>query len=308
VLNIEHIRKLCTGPINIDEPLAPLTSFRIGGPADLYLEPADADELQSLVRHFHDVGLPMLLIGNGSNILVSDEGFRGAAVSIERGFSSYSFAADALTAGAGMRLSKFVDVCISNGYAGAEMLAGIPGTLGGAIIMNAGAYGGEISDYLIDVSVLRDFEKLRLPRDECGFAYRNSDLKNDIVLSASFRFPEGDTEKLRVRRKELLLKRNAAQPVQLPNAGSIFKNPPGDFAARLIESCGLKGRRVGGAVVADLHANFIVNDGKASAGEVLELIGQVRRTVLQQTGVALELEIQLIGFSTDAVAAVQGGG
>jgi UDP-N-acetylmuramate dehydrogenase len=301
VLNLEHIRNLCTGGISISEPLAPLTSFRIGGPADIYLEPTDADELVALVQHFRELGVPYILLGNGSNILISDEGFRGAALSIEKSFSSVKLESDLITAGAGIRLSKFVDFAITHDFAGAEMLAGIPGTLGGAVIMNAGAYGGEISDHLVDVTVLRETDVLTLSKADCNFRYRNSDLKNDIVLSARFRFPGGEGEQLRVRRKELLLKRNAAQPVNHPNAGSIFKNPENDFAARLIEVSGLKGQRAGGAVVSELHANFIVNDNSATAADVVTLINRVRSEVYKMTGSILEPEIQLIGFSTDPI-------
>jgi UDP-N-acetylmuramate dehydrogenase len=304
VLNLEHIRNLCTGGISISEPLAPLTSFRIGGPADMYLEPANTDELVALLRYFRELGLPYILLGNGSNILISDEGFRGAALSIEKGFSSVALAGDLVTAGAGIRLSKFVDFAITNDFAGAEMLAGIPGTLGGAVIMNAGAYGGEISDHLVDVIVLREAEVHTLSKDACNFRYRNSDLKDDIVLSARFRFPRGDGAQLRIRRKELLIKRNAAQPVNYPNAGSIFKNPDNDFAARLIEFSGLKGQRAGGAVVSELHANFIVNDNGATAADIVTLMNRVRAEVYEKTGTILEPEIQFIGFSTYPIKAL----
>ncbi|MCZ7558070.1 MAG: UDP-N-acetylmuramate dehydrogenase [Bacteroidia bacterium] len=299
MLNLEHIRQLCTGGISISEPLAPLTSFRIGGPADIYLEPSTTDELVALVRYFRVQEVSYILLGNGSNILISDEGYRGAALSIEKGFSSVTLDGDTITAGAGIRLSTFVDFAITHNFAGVEMLAGIPGTLGGGVIMNAGAYGGEISDHLLDVTVLRGTDVRTLSRDACNFRYRNSDLKEDIVLSARFRFPRGDAQELRRRRKELLLKRNAAQPVKFPNAGSIFKNPEGDFAARLIESSGLKGQRFGGAVVSELHANFIVNDSGATANDVVALINRVRRIVFETTGVVLEPEIQFIGFSAD---------
>ncbi len=301
MLNLEHIRQICSGGISISEPLAPLTTFRIGGPADIYVEPADADELVAVVNYIREIDVPLILLGNGSNILISDDGFRGVALSIEKGFSYINLDDGIVTAGAGIRLSKFVDFCISNGFAGSEMLAGIPGTLGGALIMNAGAYGGEISDHLIDVTVLRDGKPVTLPTERVGFRYRDSDIRNDIVMSARFRFPEGDAELLRVLRKELLLKRNASQPVRLPNAGSIFKNPPGQFAAQLIESCGLKGTRIGGASVAELHANFIVNDNEATAADIVALINHVRRTVFDRTGTALELEIQLIGFSSNVI-------
>ncbi|MFZ1728805.1 MAG: UDP-N-acetylmuramate dehydrogenase [Bacteroidota bacterium] len=302
MLSLEHIRSICSGEIHISEPLAPLTSFRIGGPVDIYIEPASSEELAALVRYFRSADTSYVLLGNGSNVLISDDGIRGVAINIEKHFSELSIADSVVTAGAGARLSKFVDFCVRHNLAGSEMLAGIPGTLGGAVIMNAGAYGGEISDHMLDVTVLRNGEIKTLSKEKAGFRYRNSDLWGDIVISARFEFPEGDEEQLRARRKELLLKRNAAQPVNYPNAGSIFKNPEGKHAARLIEECGLKGYSVGGAQVAELHANFIINTGGATAADVLSVIGHVRRSVQQQTGITLELEILLLGFSGEALA------
>ncbi len=302
MLSLEHIRQLCSGGIHISEPLAPMTSFRIGGPVDIYVEPATTDELAQLVRYFRSVDVAYVVLGNGSNILISDEGLRGVAINIEKHFSDVALEEGVVNAGAGVRLSKFVDFCVRHHLAGSEMLAGIPGTLGGAVIMNAGAYGGEISDHMLDVTVLRDGDVKTLTNEQAGFRYRGSDLRGDIVLSARFRFPEGDEEQLKARRKELLLKRNAAQPVNWPNAGSIFKNPEGTHAARLIEECGLKGYRSGGAQVSDLHANFIINTGSATAADVLAVIAHVRRAVLEQTGIALELEILLLGFSDEVLA------
>ncbi len=304
MLSLEHIRNISSGDIHISEALAPMTSYRIGGPVDIYIEPATTEELVALVAYLRESDASYLLLGNGSNILISDEGYRGVVLNIEKHFSDVSVTDGVVHAGAGIRLSKFVDFCVRQGFAGSEMLAGIPGTLGGAVIMNAGAYGGEISDYMLDVTVLRDGAVRTLRTADCGFRYRGSDLRRDIVLSARFRFPEGDTEQLRARRKELLLKRNAAQPVQHPNAGSIFKNPEGGYAAKLIEECGLKGTRFGGAVISEQHANFIVNDRSARAMDVIDAINHVRRTVYEQTGVELELEIQLVGFPEHIIAPV----
>jgi UDP-N-acetylmuramate dehydrogenase len=305
MLSIEHIRSICSGEISISEALAPMTSFRLGGPVDILIEPVTTDELAALVRYLRETDTAFLVLGNGSNILISDDGYRGVVLNIEKHFSGVVLEDGVIEAGAGIRLSKFVDFCVRHGMAGSEMLAGIPGTLGGAVIMNAGAYGGEISDYMLDVTVLRDDAVRTLPVAECGFRYRRSDLRNDIVLSARFRFPEGsDIEQLRQRRKELLLKRNAAQPVSQPNAGSIFKNPEGMYAAKLIEDSGLKGMRFGGAVVSEQHANFIVNTGEARAMDVIDAINHVRRIVYERTGVELEPEIQLIGFPDDILEPV----
>ncbi len=299
MLNLEYIRTLSTGEIRIGEPLARLTSFRVGGPVDIYVEPMNIEELQRLREYFREHELSVIILGNGSNILVSDDGYRGAAIGIERGFSDMTLSGDIVTVGAGARLSTFVEFCIGHGFAGTEMLAGIPGTLGGAVIMNAGAYGGTISDRLIDVTVLRGDNIVPIAKEDCGFRYRGTAFQGDIILSARFNLPRGDVEAMRKTRKQLLLKRKDTQPVGYPNAGSIFKNPEGQFAAKLIQDCGLKGHRVGGAEVSEQHANFIINTGDATAAEIVEVIDHVRRTVRERTGIDLELEIQLIGFSED---------
>jgi UDP-N-acetylmuramate dehydrogenase len=301
VISIEHIRSICSGRIAISEPLARMTTFRLGGPADIYVEPMNTAEVVALVQTFRDTDMPFLVLGNGSNVLVSDEGFRGAAISLEKGFASATMEDDRVDAGAGLRLSAFVDFCIRHGLAGTETLAGIPGTLGGAVIMNAGAYGGELSDFLVDVTVLRRGEILTLPKADCGFRYRASDLKGDIVLSARFTPPRGDIEVMKRRRKELLLKRHAAQPTAFPNAGSIFKNPDGGHAAVLIQECGLKGFRIGGAEVSELHANFIIGRENVTAADILAVINHVRGEVAARRGVILELEILLMGFPDNAL-------
>lgn len=291
------------GRIAISEPLQKYTTFRIGGPADIYLEPTDKQDALALVRYLRSERIQFFLMGNGSNLLVADEGIRGAVVNLEHGFSYVQANDDGvITAGAGIRLAKFVDFCIGRGCSGAEMLAGIPGTLGGGIIMNAGAYGGEISDHLLSVVVIRGEKLVTITKQDGGFAYRTSALSDDVVLEATFSFPQGSPEEMKTIRRETMLKRNRSQPVQFPNAGSIFKNPPGDYAARLIEACGLKGRRVGNAEISELHANFIINVGGASARDVLALATIARDQVKRQFGIELELEIKPIGFPAEALA------
>lgn len=299
MFSVEKVRKFFKGNISISEPLSRFTTFRIGGPADYYLEPLDREDLVNLIKYLNEIGYPFIIIGNGSNILISDEGIRGAAINLEFGFNKIEVSKNFVFAEAGIKLSKLVDVCIENSLVGIENLAGIPGTLGGAILMNAGAYGGEISDYILKVEIF-DGEKIRfLSKEECGFAYRKSNLEGKIILSAEFQLQTGDKEKAKARRKELLLKRNQSQPVELPNAGSIFKNPPYDFAARLIEQAGLKGLTVGGAKVSEKHANFIVNFNNASANDVLELMKIIQESVYQKFGIVLEPEIKMVGFSKD---------
>ncbi len=304
MLALDAIRTICTGRIAISEPLAPLTSFRIGGPADLLIEPAGIGEAHELVRHLRSQSTPFTVIGNGSNVLVSDAGFRGVVIHLGPGFSTAGLADGVVTAGAGMRLAAFVDFCVTRGLAGVEMLAGIPGTLGGALVMNAGAHGGEIGDTVVDVTVLRGGDLMTLRRDACGFVYRDSALRGDIVLSARFAPGTGDVEALTARRRELIARRNATQPLTRPNAGSIFRNPEGTFAGRLIEDAGLKGARIGGAEVAGLHANFISNVDDATAADVVALINHVRERVCAHSGILLEPEIRFIGFPTDPVTPI----
>jgi UDP-N-acetylmuramate dehydrogenase len=295
---LEDIQRFFRGNISLNEPLARFTTFRIGGPADYYLEPRDKEDLLQIVRYFHQQGFPYVIIGNGSNVLIRDEGYRGAAIHLDQGFADISVEDDNVVAGAGVMLSRFVDFCIQRGLRGVEMLAGIPGTLGGAIIMNAGAYGGDISSFITEVEIIREGSFKKVRKEEAGFAYRRSGLNRDIILSTSFKLPRGDEEELKNIRKELLKRRNESQPVDLPNAGCIFKNPPGDYARRLIQECGLKGLRVGGAEVSEKHANFITNQGNATANDVLVLIKVIRQRVYTQFNVKLDLEVKLIGFDS----------
>jgi UDP-N-acetylmuramate dehydrogenase len=297
MVNIDDIKRFFRGHIALSEPLSKYTSIRIGGPADYYLEPADKDDAVAIIVFLQQQQFPFMIIGRGSNLLVSDEGIRGAVINLETALSSIRAEHDRIYADSGVSMARFVDFCVQRGCKGVEMLAGIPGTLGGALIMNAGAYGGEISDHLVDVELLRNGTVLYLKKEEVGFAYRRSGLQRDIILGASFRLPQGEKEEIKTIRKELLLKRNRAQPLNYPNAGSMFKNPPGQFAAKLIEEAGLKGARRGDAQVSEKHANFIVNLGAATAQDVIGLIELVRRTVVERFQITLELEVKLLGFS-----------
>ena len=297
MIPLDDIRKSFRGRIALNEPMERYTTFRIGGAADIYLEPLDKEDALALITYLRGQSLPYVLMGNGSNILVSDHGVRGAVVNLEVGFSYVRNQDDdgTVVAGAGIKLAKFVDFCIGNGYAGTEMLAGIPGTLGGAVIMNAGAYGGEISDHMIAVELIRGSKLMTISKDDAGFAYRTSALQGDVILEASFQFPSGQKENMKTVRRQTLLKRNSSQPVQWGNAGSIFKNPKGDFAARLIQECGLKGTTIGGAQISELHANFIINRGQATAADVMALIQVARQAVFEKFAIELELEVKLIG-------------
>ncbi len=299
MISLSNIKQFFRGYIAIDEPMSKYTSMRVGGPADYYLEPADKLDLVEIIKYFQKNDIPYLMLGRGSNLLFSDEGLRGAAINLEACLSTVHMEGDLVVAEAGVHMAKFVDFCIQESLAGVEMLAGIPGSVGGAIVMNAGAHGGETSDHLIEVEVLRNGEIQRVKKEDGQFAYRQSSFARDIVLSASFRLPKGNKEELMARRREMILKRNVTQPLNLPNSGSMFKNPPGNYAAKLIEQAGLKGKRVGNAQISEKHANFIVNLGGAKASDISTLVDLARRTVHQNTGVLLELEVKLIGFPNE---------
>lgn len=296
MIHLEDIQAATSGRIAINEPMARYTSIRIGGPADFLLEPVDRDDAVRLLAHLQVGGIPFLVVGKGSNILVSDEGVRGIVVHLEPALNSVGMDGDLVSAGAGIPMARFVDFCVQNGMRGVEMLAGIPGTLGGGVWMNAGAYGGEVSDHLVDVEVLRDGKVSRVTKEEAGFTYRHVELGSAVVLGARFRLPPGDRAEVMRARRDLLIRRNRAQPVNMPNSGSMFKNPPGNFAAKLIDEAGLKGTMRGKAGISTLHANFIVNHGGAKARDVIALLELARSTVLRRTGIALELEIKLVGF------------
>jgi UDP-N-acetylmuramate dehydrogenase len=299
MIDIETIKTFFRGHMALNEPLAKYTSMKVGGPADYYFEPSNKADVISLVHYLRQQGFPYLILGRGSNLLVSDEGFRGAIINVEEGLSDVRMDGDRVVAEAGAKISKFVEFCIQHELAGVEMLAGIPGTIGGAVVMNAGAHGAEISNYLVDVEVLRGNDVLVVAKADAQFAYRTSAFVHDVVLEASFKLPAGNKEELIRRRSEFLRERNLKQPTNLPNTGSMFKNPRGNFAARLIEQAGLKGKRVGDAQISTKHANFIVNLGNARASDIMTLIDLAQRTVHQNTGILMELEVKLVGFQEE---------
>ncbi len=304
MVSLNDIKRFFHGAIRINEQLAHYTWMKVGGPADYYMEPADRDELVKIVNYFRAQDYPFMIIGRGSNMLVSNEGIRGAVINLETALGKLWLQNDLVIAEAGVRLSKFVDFCIQHGLAGVEMLPGIPGTVGGAVVMNAGAYGGETADHLVEVETLRDGVVQVIPKDRCKFSYRRSGFEHDVVFSAKFLLPHEDKAVLQQRRRELIMKRNETQPLELPNSGSMFKNPPGTYAAKLIEQVGLKGKRIGGAQISPRHANFIVNLGGATAEDIVRLLDLARRSVYQNTGILMELEVKLVGFPVEVTEKV----
>ncbi len=296
MVSLGDIKNFLRGKILLDEPLAKHTWMKVGGAADYYIEPADRKDLTDIVNYFQQNGFPFYVFGRGSNVIVSDDGIRGAVMNLEQSLTGLRTEGNVVVAEAGVWLQKFVDFCVQRELGGVEMLAGIPGTIGGAVVMNAGAKGGEIADRLVEVEVLRNGVCVRVPRSEGGFTYRHSIFEGEVVLSATFEMPREEKTKLANRRREVILDRNRTQPLDLPNSGSMFKNPPNAFAARLIDQAGLKGKRVGNAQISEKHANFIVNLGEAKAVDIIQLLELAQRTVYQNSGITLELEVKLFGF------------
>ncbi|HLH77435.1 MAG TPA: UDP-N-acetylmuramate dehydrogenase [Candidatus Binataceae bacterium] len=277
--------------------LAELTSFRIGGPADLLLEVADEDELALAVSAARRCESPLFVLGAGTNLLISDRGIRGLVLRLGPGFGEIAVEGSRVRAGAAVPFGMLVATVVARGLAGLEFGEGIPGSVGGALIMNAGAFGGELARTVAAVEgVDREGRRCRLQPAEIAFGYRHSALPEGfIVARVDFQLEPGDAGALRARVAELKARRARHQPQGLPNAGSVFKNPPGGFAARLLDQCGLKGQRVGAAAFSEQHANFIVNLGGARAAHVRALIELARRRVEDQTGVRLEPELRMVG-------------
>ncbi|MBI1396474.1 MAG: UDP-N-acetylmuramate dehydrogenase [Betaproteobacteria bacterium] len=294
------------GDLKLREPMSRHTSWRVGGPADRAYFPADLDDLAAFLSRVPP-GEPLHVVGLGSNLLVRDGGLRGTVVFTHGALQRLELAGDGtLYAEAGVASPKVARFASVHDYHGAEFLAGIPGTIGGALAMNAGCYGSETWEWVTRVLVMdrRGVLRERDPRDyEIAYrhcmlaphASRSSGQDEEWFAAAWFRFERGDGAAARERIKALLSRRIASQPLGQPNAGSVFRNPPGDHAARLIESCGLKGHRIGGAVVSGKHANFIVNEGGARAADVEALIAYVQETVGRERGVLLEREVRVIG-------------
>ncbi len=300
-MEITHFR----GEIRKNEPLSGHTSFGIGGPADILAYPADRDDLLALFKEIRTKNLNYFILGGGTNLLVRDGGFRGivislqrmAAVKIEREYRSVGGAFAVVYTEAGTPLPRLLSFAVDEGLTGFEFATGIPGTVGGAIRMNAGTAAGEMGDVVDTVTLVSpEGELITRGREEMGFGYRTADITEGFaVLDARIVLRRDEKARVKARVKEQMDKRKQRQPWGLPNAGSMFKNPQEESAGRLIESAGLKGKKIGGAQVSDRHANFIVNTGKAKASDVLALMDIIKKTVLEVHGVRLEPEIKIIG-------------
>ena len=281
-----------------DEPMKKHVTFRVGGAADYFVSPESAEEVQKIILLCKETGMPYYILGNGSNLLVSDHGYRGVIIQIYKSMSEVSVKGELVTAQAGALLSAIAAKAAEESLTGFEFASGIPGTIGGAAVMNAGAYGGEMKDVLEQVTVLtKEGELLTLPREELEMGYRTSRVaKNQyIVLEAVIRLRYGEQKQIRETMNELKEKRTTKQPLEYPSAGSTFKRPEGYFAGKLIEDAGLRGFQVGGAQVSEKHCGFVINKDNATAAEVRELIRQVSERVKANSGVTLEPEVKMLG-------------
>ena len=280
------------------EPLAQHTSFRIGGPARLFVEVKEEEALKVLWLFCKEHRIPVFLLGNGSNLLVPDEGFDGVILHLSGIFEQCRCKENQLTAGAGMKLSGLARFAREKGLAGMEFAYGIPGSVGGAVFMNAGAYGGEMKDIVVSVRCLSPAGAVcEVPASDLNFGYRHSlfSEKEGVILAVTIQLTPDFPEKIGIRMEEFMRKRREKQPLELPSAGSMFKRPAGHYAAALIEECGLKGFSVGGAQVSRKHSGFVVNTGGATCAQVCELVRQVQEVVWEKTGVRLEREVRLLG-------------
>ena len=275
-------------------PLDKYTTLRVGGPADYLAEPSSETELTALLNAAQEASVPVLLMGNGSNLLVRDGGFRGLVIRLGKAFSRIEPWEHGLKAQAGALLSVLACEAANASLTGLEFAQGIPGTVGGGVYMNAGAYGGELGKSIESVTVLDHGAVREIPGGDMRFGYRHSRAmeENWIVLGARFRLEKGEKEQIDAAMRDFAARRKEKQPLNYPSAGSFFKRPEGHFAGTLIEECGMKGVRIGGAEVSRLHAGFIINAGNASERDVLELIALVQKTVFLSTGVPLEREIR----------------
>lgn len=297
--------------VKINEPMKNHTTFRIGGNADCFVTPHNIEQIKSVVLLLKNNNINYYIVGNGSNLLVSDNGYRGVIIQLYNKFGGYEFLHDNCMSAAdkpgrvyvkvqsGIMLSRLGKILADNSLTGFEFATGIPGTIGGAVMMNAGAYGGEIKDIIISADVMdKDGNIFTLSCDELELGYRTSIIakKNYIVLGAVLMLEAGNKDEVNAKIKELAQKRREKQPLEYPSAGSTFKRPQGYFAGKLISDAGLKGFSVGDAQVSEKHAGFVINKGNATAEEVIELTDEVSRKIYELNGVILELEVRKLGF------------
>ncbi|SKB56954.1 UDP-N-acetylmuramate dehydrogenase [Lachnospiraceae bacterium] len=284
--------------IRRNELMSKHTTFRVGGPADFFITPESTEELSALVRYLNLVDREYMIVGNGSNLLVGDHGYRGVIIRLGESFRKVEVDGNQITAGGGAMLASVAEAACASSLTGMEFAAGIPGTVGGAMVMNAGAYGSEMKDVVVSVDLMTpDGEIVRRSCEEMKFAYRRSILHRDdsSVISTVFTLKEGQQDTIRGRMNELMEMRRAKQPLNFPSAGSTFKRPEGFFAGKLIMDAGLGGYMIGGARVSEKHCGFVVNAGNATAADILDLIHEVQEKVQERFDVRLEPEVRIVG-------------
>lgn len=278
-------------------PLKEHISFKVGGPCDCMVFPSSASDIAGIIKLCKEEEIPYYILGNGSNVIALDEGYRGVIIKVGKNFDGISVSESTITAQAGASLAVLSKKAMESSLTGLEFAGGIPGSVGGGIIMNAGAYGGELKNIVKSVTALDNCGNLyKLSGEECGFGYRKSVFQENgsIVLEAEFELKEGKREEIAAEMQELMRRRNEKQPLNYPSAGSTFKRPEGYFAGKLIQDSGLKGLCHGGAQVSELHAGFVINKGGATAADILELIELVKNTVKDKFGVELQPEVRII--------------
>lgn len=287
-----------SGNVKAHEPMSRHTTFRIGGPADYFVKPGSPEQVSGVIDLCREYNLPFFVLGNGSNLLVSDSGYRGMVINISDNMNRIYRVQDRLHAQAGAMLARVSMAARDEALTGLEFASGIPGTIGGAVYMNAGAYGGEMKDVVLQVRAM-DYQGIiyTFDKDDMCFAYRHSIVgeRNLIVLDTILELKEGDCVQISERMRELSAARQEKQPLEFPSAGSTFKRPEGYYAGKLIMDSGLRGYSVGGAQVSEKHCGFVVNKGGATASDVINLIEHVQNTVFEKFGVKLEPEVRLLG-------------
>lgn len=291
--------KVPEGQILTHEPMKKYTTFKIGGPADIMVKPENKEQLSAVLKVCHKEEIPYYILGNGSNLLVSDEGYRGVIIQLYNQFAEIKVEGNHIIAQSGALLAKIAAKALEYELTGFEFAHGIPGTLGGAVVMNAGAYGGEMKHVLVSCEVMTpEGEILNLSHDALELGYRTSVVqkKNYIVLEATIALEKGDQEKIQELMKDYAGRRRDKQPLDKPSAGSTFKRPVGHFAGKLIMDSDLRGFKLGGAMVSDKHCGFVINAGDATSEDVLNLIAEVRRIVKEKFDVELEPEVKMLGF------------
>ena len=286
--------------IHLGEPMSNHTTFRVGGPADCLLDVRDKEELKKICKYLRLTGMPTFIMGNGSNLLVSDKGFRGVVLKVQSGMNQVRVEGKRIIAQAGATMAQVARVAMENGLTGLEFASGIPGTIGGGVIMNAGAYGGEMQQVVTGVEVLSsDGEFWNLDNETMEFGYRTSSIKGKdyVVTEVEMELSEGDPAQIKATMDSLAAQRREKQPLEYPSAGSTFKRPEGHFAGKLIQDAGLRGYAVGGAMVSEKHCGFVINvqPGITTAADVMKLIRHVQETVMEAFDVELEPEVIFLG-------------